>query len=59
MNVNPTKSPIKSVIRNFADPKEADIKPGKEIIIGTFVDEEKPNYFGIYNRLLKQKIEGG
>jgi 2-oxoglutarate ferredoxin oxidoreductase subunit beta len=48
----------KSVIRNFSDPKDADIRPGKEIVVGTFVDEEKPSYFDIYDRLVRQKIEG-
>jgi len=49
----------KSVIRNFADPKEAEIKPEGEIIVGTFVDEDKPNYFDIYRHFVEQMIGEG
>jgi len=43
-----------SVIRNFSDPKDADISKKGEIVVGTFVDEEKPDYFSVYNKFIEQ-----
>ena len=48
----------KSVIRNFADPKEAEIIPGKEFIVGTFVNEDKPDYLEIYNEFVNEHFGG-
>lgn len=36
------------LIRHGADPKEADIIPGKPFLVGEFVDIEKPTYLELY-----------
>jgi len=46
-----------SVIRHFSDPKDADIYVKGEIVVGTFVDEEKPDYFSVYHKFIEQ-IDG-
>ena len=38
-----------AVIRHGADPKEADIEPGKDFLVGKFVDMEKPTYLEMYH----------
>jgi 2-oxoglutarate ferredoxin oxidoreductase subunit beta len=44
----------KSVIRHFSDPKDADITPEGEIVVGTFVDQQKPDYFDVYHQFVRQ-----
>ncbi len=41
-----------AVIKNFADPKDAEIIPGKPFIVGTFVNEDKPDYVAIYEKFV-------
>ena len=48
----------KAVIENFADPKDADIIPGEEFIVGTFVNEDKPDYLEIYNKFVGDHFGG-
>jgi 2-oxoglutarate ferredoxin oxidoreductase subunit beta len=45
-----------SVIRHGADPREAEIKFQKEIIVGKFVDIEKPSYIEQMNSHLKKTL---
>jgi len=42
-----------SVIRHGIDPKEAAIEPGKEIVVGKFVDVEKPTFLELIRDQLK------
>ena len=44
-----------TVIRHGSDPKHADIRPGKEIVVGCFVDEPRPTYLDLYNELVVDK----
>lgn len=44
-----------TVIRHGSDPKHADIRPGKEIVVGCFVDEPRPTYLDLYNELVVEK----
>jgi len=46
------------VIRHGADPKEADIVPGKPFLVGKFVDIEKPTYLELYKAKV-QELGGG
>ncbi len=43
-----------SVIRHGADPKEAEVRFQKPIIVGKFVDIEKPSYIELMNSHLKK-----
>ena len=45
----------KSVIRHGADPKEADLYPGSEILVGKFIDVERPTFLETYERLILKK----
>lgn len=44
-----------TVIRHGSDPKHADVGPGKEIVVGCFVDEPRPTYLDLYNELVVEK----
>ena len=44
-----------TVIRHGSDPKHADIRPGKELVVGRFVDEPRPTYLDLYNELVVDK----
>jgi len=48
----------KTLIKNFADPKDAEIIPGEEFIVGTFVDEEKQDYLEIYDNFVSEHLGG-
>lgn len=44
----------KSVIRHGADPKDADLTLGSEIVVGTFVELERPTFLEVYEeKILK------
>jgi 2-oxoglutarate ferredoxin oxidoreductase subunit beta len=45
-----------AIIRHGADPREAEIKFQKEIIVGKFVDIEKPSYIEQMNSHLKKTL---
>ncbi len=42
------------VIKHGADPKEADIVPGKPFLVGKFVDIEKPTYLELYQAKVQE-----
>lgn len=44
-----------TVIRHGSDPRHAGIHPGKEIVVGCFVDEPRPTYLDLYNELVVEK----
>lgn len=44
-----------TVIRHGSDPKHADIGPGKEIVVGRFVDTPRPTYLELYNTWVLEK----
>ncbi len=44
-----------TVIRHGSDPKHADLVPGKEIVVGCFVDEPRPTYLDLYDELVVRK----
>ena len=44
-----------TVIRHGSDPKDADLGPGREIVVGTFVDESRPTYLDLYENLVVEK----
>ena len=44
-----------TVIRHGSDPKHADLGPGREIVVGTFVDEPRPTYLELYENLVVEK----
>ena len=44
-----------TVIRHGSDPKHADLGPGREIVVGTFVDEARPTYLDLYENLVVEK----
>ncbi len=44
-----------TVIRHGSDPKEADLGPGKEIVVGRFVDTPRPTYLELYNTWVLEK----
>jgi len=46
------------VIKNFSDPKDAEIIPGEEFIVGTFVNREKPDYLEIYANFVNEHFGG-
>lgn len=46
----------KSIIRHGADPKDADLIPVKEILVGKFIDEERPTFFDMYEQQIGRKI---
>jgi 2-oxoglutarate ferredoxin oxidoreductase subunit beta len=43
-----------SVIKHGTDPKDVDIVIGKPIILGKFVDVEKPTFFELYSQLISR-----
>jgi len=47
----------KSVVRNGADPKEVDITLNSPIIVGKFVDIERPTYWDCRKRVLEKARE--
>ena len=46
----------RSVVRDGADPKDVDIEMTGPIVVGKFVDIERPTFSDLYQRLL-QKVE--
>ncbi len=44
-----------SVIRNGVDPKEAELSFRGKIVVGEFVEIEKPSYLEIYQKFLEEK----
>jgi 2-oxoglutarate/2-oxoacid ferredoxin oxidoreductase subunit beta len=44
-----------TVIRHGSDPKHADLGPGKEIVVGRFVDTPRPTYLELYDTWVLQK----
>jgi 2-oxoglutarate/2-oxoacid ferredoxin oxidoreductase subunit beta len=44
-----------TVIRHGSDPKNADLEPGKEIVVGRFVDAPRPTYLELYNTWVLEK----
>jgi len=44
-----------SVIKNGIDPKEAELSFRGKIVVGEFVEEERPSYLEIYQKFLKEK----
>ena len=44
-----------SIIRNGADPKEAELSFRGKIVVGEFVEIEKPSYLEIYQKFLEEK----
>jgi 2-oxoglutarate/2-oxoacid ferredoxin oxidoreductase subunit beta len=47
----------KSVIRHGADPKDADLTLGSEIIVGTFIERERPTFLEVYAEKIQKQIE--
>jgi len=47
-----------AVIRHGADPKEAEIVPGQDFLVGKFVDMEKPTYLEMYQAKVAQLRDG-
>ena len=47
----------KSIVRNGADPKEADIVADGPIIVGKFVDIQRPTFFDFRNKVLNKARE--
>ena len=47
----------KSIVRNGADPKEADIVADGPIVVGKFVDIQRPTFFDFRNRVLNKARE--
>jgi len=45
-----------SVVKHGADTKEVAIVPGKEIIVGRFVDTERPTFLDGYNNQMKARF---
>ncbi len=48
----------KSVIRHGANPKDADLYPGSEILIGKFVELERPTFLEVYEERVMKKNSG-
>ena len=46
-----------SVIKNGIYPTEATIEPGREIVIGDFIDIEKPEYSDMVQELIRKHME--
>jgi len=44
-----------SVIKNGIDPKEAELSFRGKIVVGEFIEEERPSYLEIYQKFLKEK----
>ena len=44
-----------TVIRHGSDPKDADLGPGRDIVVGTFIDEPRPTYLDLYETLVVEK----
>ena len=44
----------KAVIRHGVDPAEAEVIPGKEFIVGKFVDIRKPTYLELYHKKVEE-----
>jgi len=44
-----------TVIKHGSDPKHADLGPGREIVVGTFVDQPQPTYLDLYQELVVEK----
>jgi len=44
-----------SIIRNGIDPKEAELSFRGKIVVGEFVEEERPSFLEIYQKFLKEK----
>ena len=49
----------RSVIRHGADPREVDIELGGEIVVGKFVDIEKPTFCDLRNQVVEKAMDGG
>ena len=49
----------KTVIKHGSDPKFADLGPGREIVVGRFVDQPRPTYLDSYNELVVKKNKFG
>jgi len=47
----------KSIVRNGADPKEADIVADGPIVVGKFVDIQRPTFFDFRNKVLNKARE--
>jgi len=45
----------RSVIRHGADPKEADLIPGEEIIVGKFIERDRPTFLQRYEKQIVEK----
>jgi len=45
----------RSVIKHGADPARADVIPGSDIIIGKFVERERPTFLGLYEQQILDK----
>lgn len=48
----------KSVIRHGADPKDADLYPGSEILLGKFVELARPTFLEVYEERIIKKRSG-
>jgi 2-oxoglutarate ferredoxin oxidoreductase subunit beta len=46
----------KSLIRNGADPKDADINSDGSIIVGKFVDIQRPTFWDYRNKALEKAL---
>ncbi len=47
----------KTIIRNDADPSELDIDFTKEVVLGKFVDVDKPTFTEKYNRIYRPEVQ--
>jgi 2-oxoglutarate ferredoxin oxidoreductase subunit beta len=47
----------RTIIKNGANPSELDIDPKKEIILGKFVDIERPTWMDMYERICRPQKE--
>jgi 2-oxoglutarate ferredoxin oxidoreductase subunit beta len=48
-----------SVIRHGADPKGADLLPGREVVVGTFIDRVRPTFLETYDEQIVKRNEFG
>jgi len=45
----------RSIIHHGADPKEADLIPGQEIVVGKFVERDRPTFLEMYEKQIVEK----
>jgi 2-oxoglutarate ferredoxin oxidoreductase subunit beta len=48
----------RSVIQHGLDPQKADLNLADRIVVGKFVDAEKPTFLDEYNAMVQSKVKG-